>query len=137
MAGNFSDYLEGKILDHIFVNTAYTAPTNHYIRQWTATLSDASTPATAGQVSGGSYAAVAVASGAAWSRSGSSVSNASDITFPTATGSWGTMTDTLDSDNVTAGSGNSIVYGAMTASKTIGSGDVFKYPAGQYAISLD
>ena len=52
MAG-FSDYLEDKVLNHVFGGTAYTAPSTLYVGLYTAAPSD-----TGGgtEVSGGSYA---------------------------------------------------------------------------------
>ena len=39
MAG-FSDYLETKVLDHVFGGTAYTAPSTLYISLYTAAPTD-------------------------------------------------------------------------------------------------
>ena len=52
MAG-FSDYLEDKVLDHVFGGTAYTAPTTLYVALYTVAPTD-----TGGgtEVSGGAYA---------------------------------------------------------------------------------
>jgi hypothetical protein len=52
MAG-FSDYLEDKVLDHVFGGNAYTAPTTLYVALYTVAPTD-----TGGgtEVSGGAYA---------------------------------------------------------------------------------
>ena len=49
----FSDYLEDKVLDHVFGGNAYTAPTTLYVALYTVAPSD-----TGGgtEVSGGGYA---------------------------------------------------------------------------------
>ena len=49
----FSDYLENKVLGHVFGGTAYTAPTTLYVALYTVAPSD-----TGGgtEVSGGGYA---------------------------------------------------------------------------------
>ena len=49
----FSDYLENKVLGHVFGGTAYTAPTTLYVALYTVAPSD-----TGGgtEVSGGAYA---------------------------------------------------------------------------------
>jgi hypothetical protein len=39
MAG-FSDYLEDKVLDHVFGGVAYTAPTTHYVALYTVAPSN-------------------------------------------------------------------------------------------------
>ena len=51
MAG-FSDYLEDKVLDHVFGGNAYTAPGTHYVALYTVAPTD-----TGGgtEVTGGSY----------------------------------------------------------------------------------
>lgn len=138
--GALSDYLEGKLIDHLFQGTAYTAPTNYYPRLWTATLSDSSTPATSGEVTATSsaYSPDAQAnSNTVWTKSSNQASNTADITYDTATADWGTVTDVMLTDNATQGSGNSIFYGALTASKTVSTGDVFKFAAGDLVVSLD
>ena len=89
-----SDYLENKLIDHIFRATAFTAPATIYIGLHTAAPSD-----TGGgtEVSGNAYARVAVVSGTtAWnatqggtagasSGTDGTTENASAITFPTPT----------------------------------------------------
>jgi len=84
--GSLSDYSEGKLLDHIF-NVQYSSVATVYVGLWTATLSDASTGATAGEVStaGTAYARTAITFGAAASRM---VIQSGAVTFPPATASW-------------------------------------------------
>ena len=52
MAG-LTNYLEDKIINHVFGSTTYTKPTNWYVGLLTATPSDS---AAGTEVSGGSYA---------------------------------------------------------------------------------
>jgi len=52
MAG-LTNYLEDKIINHVFGSTSYTKPTNWYVGLLTATPSDS---AAGTEVSGGSYA---------------------------------------------------------------------------------
>ncbi len=124
----FSNYLENKILLHVLSNTAYTSPTTVYLGLHTADPTDAGTGT---EVSGGSYARQSFAS----TISGNAASNTSAIEFPTATASWGTVGWVAVWDNLT--SGNLLFHGALTASKTIASGDVFRIPAGDLDITLD
>ena len=124
----FSNYLENKILLHVLSNTAYTSPTTVYLGLHTADPTDAGSGT---EVSGGSYARQSFAS----TISGNAASNTSAIEFPTATGSWGTVGWVAVWDNLTGG--NLLVHGALTASKTIASGDVFRVPAGDLDITLD
>ena len=124
----FSNYLENKILLHVLSNTAYTSPTTVYLGLHTADPTDAGSGT---EVSGGSYARQSFAS----TISGNAASNTSAIEFPTATASWGTVGWVAVWDNLTGG--NMLFYGALTASKTIASGDVFRVPAGDLDITLD
>ena len=124
----FSNYLENKILLHVLSNTAYTSPTTVYLGLHTADPTDAGSGT---EVSGGSYARQSFAS----TISGNAASNTSAIEFPTATASWGTVGWVAVWDNLT--SGNLLFHGALTASKTIASGDVFRVPAGDLDITLD
>lgn len=129
MAGTMSDYLENKVLDHVLGNTAYTAPATTYLGLWTVTLSDTSTGSTEGEVSGGSYARASVTNNTTnWpNASAGSKNNGADITFTTATGSWGTITYAAICDASTAG--NILYWFDLTASKTVASGDTVKFSA--------
>lgn len=126
---SFSDFWEAEILDHIFDIGAYTAPTL-YVGLSTANPGDDA--AALAEPAGGAYARVEVS---AWSRSGNEVDNDSDITFPTATDAWGTVTYGCLFDAATAG--NLLVSFALDASKSIVSGDTVKFAAGQFNVTLD
>jgi hypothetical protein len=88
----FTDYHAKHVLDYSTGKTAMPSLPTVYVALFTAVGSDAGTGFT--EVSGGSYARVATA-GADWNAaSGSAPSlstNANTLTFPTATGSWGTV----------------------------------------------
>lgn len=103
-------------------------PTAWYVGLFTAAPSD-----TGGgtEVSGGSYAREAVT----FTVSGDTASNNAAIEFATATGSWGTITHVAVFDAST--SGNMICYAALSASKTIETGDVFRLPSGDLDVTLD
>jgi hypothetical protein len=133
MAGK-ADYLENKVLDHIFNATAYTAPTTLYFALFTAAPSDSGGGT---EVSGGSYARKAVTPNTTNfpSASGGSVSNGAAITFATATASWGVVTHFGIFDASTAG--NLLYWGALSASKTVDSGDTVSFAAGALSVSED
>ena len=57
------------------------------------------------------------------------------IEFDAATGSWGTISHIGIFD--AASSGNLIAHSSLSASKAIGTGDVFRIPAGDIDITLD
>lgn len=123
-----TNYTELKLLDHLLGTAAYTMPTV-YLGLFTATPSD-----TGGgtEVSGNAYARQASPFSAA---SAGSAANSGTITFPTATGSWGTITHFALFDAVTAG--NMLVYGALTSPRTIGNTDTLIVNPGALVISLD
>jgi len=131
MAGSKSDFLENEILDHVLSAAAYSAPGTVYIGLWTSALTDSSTGATAGEVSGGSYARVAVTNNATnWpAASGGSKNNGTDFTFPTATAGWGTVTYVAILDSATLGAGNILYWADLTASRDILNGDTAKFAA--------
>jgi hypothetical protein len=123
----FSNYLENKVLLHVFGGTAYTAPTTLYLALYTVAPTD-----TGGgtEVSGTAYARQTIA----FTVTDDTASNTSAVEFPTAGSSWGTVVAVGIFDNLT--SGNLLAYGNLTASKTIASGDVFRVPAGDLDITL-
>jgi len=127
---DMSDYLEVKLLNLTLNGSAFTAVNNPYISLHTANPTDAGTGT---EVSGGSYARVA-SSFATASGTGGSVASDADATFPTATGSWGTVgwIGLWDA----ASSGNLLYHTALDAAKTIDSGDVFKIASGNLTVTL-
>jgi hypothetical protein len=63
--------------------------------------------------------------------------NAAAITFPTCTtATWGTVSHIAVNDSATHGAGNNLFHGALTASKTVGVGDVFQFNTGALDITL-
>lgn len=125
---SFSNYLETKVLAHTFSNTAYTSPSTVYVGLFTSSPSE---DGSGTEVSGGSYARQS----GAFTTSGNTATTSAAIEFPTATGSWGTITHIGIYDASSAG--NLLAYAALTASKAIASGDVFRIPAGDIDITLD
>ena len=88
MAG-FTDYLENKVLTHVFGGTAYTAPSTLYVGLFTAAPSD-----TGGgtECSGGSYARKSMPDMTVSGTSPTQATNGAAVEFATATGAWGTVT---------------------------------------------
>lgn len=124
---SFSDYLENKVLDHVFGGSAYTAPATLYLALYTVAPTDAGGGT---EVSGGSYARQTCA----FTVSGNLASNTTAVEWPVATGTWGTVVAVGVFDAAT--SGNLLAYGNLTSSKSIASGDVFRIPAGDLDITL-
>ena len=131
MANNISNYLENKLLDHILRAVSFTSPATVYVSLHTADPTDAGSGA---EVSGGSYARVAVTAGFAAAASGAT-SNSAAIIFPTATGSWGTVTHFGIWDAST--SGNLLIYGALAASVAPVTNDIVQFNAASLSVSLD
>ena len=125
---SFSNYLENKVLLHVFDNTAYTSPTTVYVGLFTTDPTDAGSGT---EVSGGSYARQS----ASFTVSGNAATTDAAIEFPTATASWGSITHIGIFDALT--SGNLLAHSSLTAAKTIESGDVFRIPSGDIDITLD
>ena len=125
---SFSDYLETKVLDHVFAGTAYTAPSTLYVALFTAAPSDSGGGT---EVSGGAYARQTIA----FTTSGDTTSNNAAIEFPTATANYGTVTHVGIYD--ASSSGNLMAWASLTSSKTIETGDVFRIPSGDLDITLN
>lgn len=116
MAGSLSDDLELELLDHVLKTGAYSVPTNIYVALSTADpLDDESGIA---EPSGGSYARVVMN---AWDAAASrATENTNKISFPQATGNWGTITHWAIYDAITGG--NFLAHGDFAASKTCPAG---------------
>lgn len=125
-----SDYLEVALLNATLNGTAFTAVNDPYVSLHTADPTDAGTGA---EVSGGSYARTAASFATASGTSGLVATDA-DVTFPTATASWGTVgwIGLWDA----ASGGNMLYHTALDASKTIDSGDIFKITTGNLTVEL-
>jgi len=137
MAG-LTNYLEDKIVNHVFGSTTYTKPTNWYVGLLTATPSDS---AAGTEVSGGSYARMVCA----FTITGTGIAqaaNTSAITFPTATADWGVVGwvgiyDALSGGNLAAYQNLQQSDFSTTTTKTINDGDIFKFNATTIKIQLD
>jgi hypothetical protein len=128
-----TDYLENKLVDHIFRDTAFTMPAALYMSLHSSNPGETG----ANEISGNSYARAQLdpsvsnwkstngtTSGAS-SGTGGQTANAVAITFPTPTGSWGTVTHFAIWD--AGSSGNPLVYGELTIPKTIDQGDTVTF----------
>lgn len=144
-AAAMSDYLENKVIDHLFRGTAYTAPTTLYVELYTSACSDS---ARGTEVSGGSYARASIASSttnwagtqsagstAVSSGTGGTTSNNIAINFATPSASWGTVTYVGLSDAITAG--NMLVCIGPITSQTISNGNTVTFPIGSLTFQVD
>lgn len=124
-----SNFLENALINATLRNTSYTSPTTVYVGLYT---SDPGEGNTGTEVSGGSYARTSVTFGAP---SNGVSTNSASVTFPTATGTWGTVTHIGILDAST--SGNLLYYTPLDASKAIASGDVFTISTGNLSVTLE
>jgi len=144
--GAKTDFLENKQIDHRLRGQVYTPPATVYVALFTIAPTDAGGGT---EVSGGSYARVAVAASLAeWAGTqgagtttastgtGGTTSNNNDIVFPAPTASWGQAVAFGVFDAPTGG--NLTDYASLTAPKTINNGDSApKFPAGSLTIQED
>jgi len=124
-----SNYLENALINATLRNTTYTSPTTVYAGLFTSDPTDAGSGT---EVSGGSYARKAITFAAP--SNGVTTNSAAAVEFDQATGSWGTLTHFAIFDALTTG--NMLYYGALTTSKTIASGDVFKFATSSVTVTL-
>jgi len=125
---SFTNDLETRVLQWALTNGSPTRPTAWYVGLFTAAPGEAGGGT---EISGSGYARQAVT----FTVSGNLATNSAAIEWPTATGSWGTITHIAVFDALTTG--NMLVYATLTASKSISTGDVLRIPAGDLDVTLN
>ena len=141
---SFCDFLERELIDHVLGGATpanvYSPPATLYIglsRTSVTTFTDAGTGYS--EPPGNGYARVAVANTTTnWSAATGTPTvktNATAITFPTATGAWGTITYFFIAD--AASGGNILMKGQLTTSKSVANGDTLTFAAGDIIVQLD
>jgi hypothetical protein len=123
-----SNFLENALINATLRNTTYTSVATVYVSLWTSDPTDAGSGT---EVSGGSYARTAVTFAAP---SNGVTTNNADVTFPTATASWGTVGWIGINDALS--SGNLLYHTALDTAKAIDSGDIFKIATGNLSVTL-
>lgn len=144
-AQSLTDYAENRLIDALMRGQSIGTPATWYVGLMTSACSDS---AAGTEVSGGSYARVAVTAGltqwagtqsagstTASSGTGGQTSNNAAITFPAPTASWGSVTHFGIWDAST--SGNLWICQALTTPKSVNSGDAApSFSAGALTITL-
>lgn len=134
MAGSMAIYAAKKLLDHLFGEATWASPT---IKVALSTANPGEDGAGLAEPSGNNYARVAT-TGASWNAATSAdpsvVTNATQILFPTPSGSWGLCTHFALMDGDTA---NVIASGTLDVPQTPVSGNIVSFEAGQLSLSLD
>jgi hypothetical protein len=123
-----SNYLENALINGTLRATTFTAPANIYVGLFTSDPTDAGTGS---EVSGGSYARKEITFAAP--NNGVTESNA-DVTFDTATASWGTISFVALYDALTGG--NLLYHTALDIPKVIDTNDIFKINSGGLTVTL-
>ena len=126
---SFSNTFETHVLQYVFTADSVTRPTAWYVGLFTADPTDTGSGAT--EITGNNYSRVS----ATFTVSGNAATTSAAVEFSAATGSWGTISHIGIFDASTGG--NLIAHSALTASKAIASGDVFRIPTGDIDITLD
>jgi hypothetical protein len=124
----FSNYLEDQITGWINGSAFASAPTSTFVQLYSQDPTDA------GSATGALYTRVAVAAGG-WTRGtggAGTLTNTAAITITSSAASGATATHVAVFDTITGG--NMLFAGALTASKTIATGDEVKFNA--IALSL-
>lgn len=123
----FSDYLENRVLNHVFGGTTLTQPAAVYVALHTA---DPEEDGSGAEVSGGSYTRQAAAFAAA--SGGAKATNANLVfsNMPAATVTHVSIWDAQTGGNMLAG-------GALSVSKSVGAGDTFQITSGNLTVSLN
>lgn len=139
-----SDYLEKKLLDHALGTASFTTPGTVFLALFTTddsagnTAEELETGDLTNEVTGNGYARQTISFNAA-NASGTATNNGA-VTFTASGGAFGTITHVAvmdtNSTSDSAGAGNVLFYGALTASKTIEDGDSFQIADTNLSITL-
>jgi hypothetical protein len=127
MAGNLTNYLENKLIDHFLGTASYTMPTDVYVALFTVSPGEAGGGT---EVTGGSYARQIATFSAASSGATSNDSNIDFTGMPAATTVAIGIFDALTS-------GSMLLYGTLTTNKTTDAGDTLRIATGDLDISID
>lgn len=134
--GNLSDFGERAFVNYVLRSQPRPAST-YYLGLSTTPFSEADVAVTAfsREPSGNGYARTVIPFGSAAVKNNRSISNASPITFPTATGPWGTISHWGIFDGL-GSSANLVAQGTLTGSVPVDNGVTFFIAAGDLEISI-
>ena len=139
-----TNYLELKLLQHVFTSTAYTSPkSNLYLALATAVDSSAANEGSFTEANFGSYARVKIngenTTQPYWvvaNNSGTvTAKNNGEVSFPASSSGTNTITHVVLTDNGTIGQGNALFIGDVT-DRTILTGDIFRINDANLTIEL-
>ena len=132
MSDALTDTFEDRVLNWLLTTNSVTRPTTWYVGLFAS--GNAPTDSTSGtELSGSNYSRVQVT----FSVSGTSpttATNTATLTFPTASGSWGSVTTAGIFD--ASSSGNLIAYANLSNAKTVEANDILQIASGQLDVTL-
>lgn len=143
---SMSNYLENKLVDFLFRNQPFTAPSTLYFALCTSIPLDSSTGSSISEVSGGNYSRQSLSCSSTnflstqgntnipSSGSGGTTSNNAAISWNGVT--W-TATITAIAVCDASSGGNLLWYSTLSSSKTINSGDSVSFAIGDLIIQID
>lgn len=132
MANNLTNSAENLALKWLFdADSTPTRPT-FPLKLALYTSDPTETGAAGTEVSGGAYARTTITFD---TPAANVTQNDADVTFPTASASWGVVTHVVVWDS--AGTPVALAYGPLASSKTVDSGDTFKVTTGSLTFTLD
>lgn len=136
-SGCMSDYLEAKLIDHIFRTNSYTKPSIAI-----GLTSNIGTDSSFSEVASvGAYARQSLnPSDANWSHDDltiNAVYNNAAITFPVATADWGYASGVIICDSATNGAGNALFYGSLAVPQLIQNTNQMVIPISGIQVRLD
>ena len=135
MSDALSDSFEASVLNYLFTtNTPSPArPTSWYVGLF-ASGNEPTDSSGGTEVSGYNYSRVGSVAFSVSGTSPTTASNDATLTFPTASGSWGTITACAIFD--ASSGGNLIAYSTLSNSKAISANDILQISAGQLSCTL-
>lgn len=111
---SFSDYLENKVLDHIFNDGTYSVPTAS-LALCTSVPTDASTGATIVEATYTGYARLTIAAADMSAAASGAKTNSAALTFAACTAGSSTIIGWATCDSASTGAGNMLVWGTATS----------------------
>ena len=129
MSDALTDTFENRILTWLLTTNSATRPTQWYVGLYLSGNQPSDSSAGT-ELSGNAYARQSVS----FSVTNNVATNSSTVTFPTATGSWGTVTFAGIFDAQT--SGNLIAYAQLGASKVIDTNDISQISGSSLSLTL-
>lgn len=141
MAGSKSNYLANKVINLLLGGTAYSVPSSLWVALWDSSdgeLTDSSTGGSAGEISGNGYARVEISNDTTtWGSDTTNGvrTNAISVTFPTATGAWGSTSVDQVAILDASSAGNILFWADLNVPKVVTSGDSLKFDSGDLILT--